>query len=108
MHVLFIRLHCLLHMVSLDAEILWLDHNNFTGDLKPFCEKARYLISASADCGGDPPQVTCDCCEFCCDKSSDEPCNDQDRLAQYDPQWEDGFSRGGFYDFREDFNITRL
>jgi len=90
-------------------QILWMDHNELTGNLDIWCltPNRAPVVSASADCNGTTPLVTCKCCDICCDHSSDAKCHDRDRLAQYDPEWKQGYSRRGFYDFRDDYNITR-
>mmetsp|Transcript_5212 Transcript_5212/g.6066 ORF Transcript_5212/g.6066 Transcript_5212/m.6066 type:complete len:679 (+) Transcript_5212:49-2085(+) len=90
-------------------QILWMDHNEITGTLDNWCATPNRapVISASADCNGTVPLVTCKCCDICCDHSSEVKCHDRDRLAQYDPEWKQGYSRRGFYDFRGDYNITR-
>ena len=90
-----------------------LDHNNITGSLDPFCSNVFNLTMASADCKvmttGDVPEVSCDCCDFCCNDDDPKPCNDVDRLAQFDPSWQHTFSRDGLndYNFRIDYNETR-
>mmetsp|Transcript_19393 Transcript_19393/g.28733 ORF Transcript_19393/g.28733 Transcript_19393/m.28733 type:complete len:85 (+) Transcript_19393:1823-2077(+) len=84
-----------------------MDHNKITGDLDPWCNVVAFQ-SASSDCNGTSPLVNCGCCDICCDSSSEADCHDRDRLAQYDPEWQEGYDRKRLYDFRNDNNITRL
>lgn len=84
-----------------------MDHNNITGSLNPFCAATVLRnVGVIADCNGT--EITCVCCTTCCNDDDPEPCNDKDRLAQYDPDWQDRYSRTGFsgYDFFTDFNMT--
>jgi len=88
-------------------DLIMLDHNYLTGDMKDYCnatEANRDKVFITADCASTPPnssaQVSCDCCNLCC-SYNDLTCNDDDRLAQYNPEWQDGYQRTGFqaYDF---------
>jgi hypothetical protein len=107
-------MYCVMWPSSCDVEVLLLDHNNITGSLDPFCFNVTNLTMASADCKamtkGEVPEVICDCCNFCCNDDDPIPCNDVDRLAQLDPDWQHGYSRDGLndYNFRIDYNETRF
>mmetsp|Transcript_25869 Transcript_25869/g.51531 ORF Transcript_25869/g.51531 Transcript_25869/m.51531 type:complete len:642 (+) Transcript_25869:150-2075(+) len=47
-----------------NLETLMLDNNNFEGRINSMiCDNNLYAISA--DCGGNEPKVTCDCCTYC-------------------------------------------
>lgn len=95
--------------------LLLLDHNNITGSLDPFCS-LQPAFGATADCkampeengtsAGSMPEVNCTCCKFCCNDYDPEPCNTDDRLAQYDPKWQDGYSGVYFSDFSKDYEET--
>jgi len=47
-----------------NLETMMLDNNNFEGTIAgTIC--ANNLYALTADCGGDAPKVTCDCCTYC-------------------------------------------
>lgn len=69
------------------------DRNNVTGSLEYVCDLDDIAL-VMADCG----EVTCDCCDPCCDDETD--CHDYDLVANLDPTWESGYERK-FYDFSD-------
>ena len=98
----------------LQTGILLLDHNNVTGSLNPFCS-LQPVFGATADCKSMPAdatsvgsmaEVNCTCCKYCCNDDDPMPCNTEDRLAQYDSKWQDGYSGIHYYDFNDDYVET--
>jgi hypothetical protein len=75
----------------------YLDRNALRGSLATLCELPLFQESAvdangmqllTADCGGDTPEVTCECCETCCEDSVEE-CNAGNyEIASVNPTWE--------------------
>ena len=61
------------HILRFRVAALAIQENDLTGTLEPLCdvrddvlidnEADVYLEFLSADCNGDPPEVTCSCCE---------------------------------------------
>ncbi len=80
-----------------------LDHNYLTGDLNSYCNATKAFQDQTyitADCNATSPDssalITCECCNLCCSSYNDSTCNDEDQLAQYNPEWQDGYQRTGF------------
>ena len=89
-------------------ELMMLEQNpGLMGDLTPLCEELPILKLSAADCGGDNPQIVCECCLWCCDPTNPTDCapSSDDFLAQYDPHWWSGYNRQGDY-LLMDYNIT--
>ena len=76
-------------------QIIYVDNNSLNGTMNAVCDAASSLLSAVADCAA--PELSCRCCNVCCDDSVDG-CNDKDAISQYDPQWEGGYKRS-VYEF---------
>jgi hypothetical protein len=90
-------------------EALLLDGNpKLTGDLSLLCEELVNLEPnfVRSDCGAvsdaTNTAIICPCC-ICCDPNDATDCDFGDQLAQYDPDWEEGFDRGNDYFL---YNIT--
>jgi hypothetical protein len=45
----------------------FLQDNNITDGLQAFCNRSLLTTEIEADCGGDDPQIDCDCCTECCE-----------------------------------------
>ena len=96
------------------TEALLLDGNkNLTGDVTSICQSLDDLQIFRVDCGGKTPNVdpdvsvVCSCSScICCDEANTTDCN-YEELAEYDPTWETGYRREGFYEFL-DRNLTRV
>uniref|UniRef100_A0A7S3LAS2 Leucine-rich repeat-containing N-terminal plant-type domain-containing protein n=1 Tax=Amphora coffeiformis TaxID=265554 RepID=A0A7S3LAS2_9STRA len=56
------------YSVLLELEGLGLEDNEFTGNIpEGVCQLADLnSIELWSDCGGDTPEITCDCCTVCC------------------------------------------
>lgn len=50
-----------------DLTYLAIEDNLLTGDLDRLCENESSAV-LKADCLGTNPEVTCACCDFCCDR----------------------------------------
>ena len=95
------------------TDALLVDGNpKLTGNLTILCEELfipqpEYF---RADCAAvsDATNTTifCPCCT-CCDPNNATDCDYGDELAQYVPNWQDGFDRGNHYILYND-NITRF
>ena len=95
-------------------QIIHVDHNSLNGTMDAVCDAASLLQDAISDCGvvsnsgdGGVPEISCRCCNLCCvdtndDDSDENACNTKDAVSQFDPKWENVFSRS-FYDFEKDF-----
>lgn len=58
-----------------NLKILWFDGNNFTGSVPDeLCNATLPIEQLVADClpsnSTSQPQVSCDCCDICCDPTS--------------------------------------
>lgn len=78
-------------------EILMIDHNSLTGNLKETCQQPIFPLEAFvADCGADgDADIDCPCCTECCAKG-DDACNNHTTAEQFDPMWEEDFSRASY------------
>ena len=54
---------------ALNADTIWLQVNNLTGDLDMFCNQSDLSTQIRADCNGPDPLIECPCCSYCCDAS---------------------------------------
>lgn len=75
------------------------DKNQLTGSADAVCTlpNAQDLF-ASADCRGENPEVTCTCCNVCCE-DGDSACNDDVWLADSNPMWELEYRRAVTVEF---------
>jgi hypothetical protein len=71
---------------------LLLDRNELTGSAETICTSTKSVSFAIVDCD----EVTCTCCDPCCDDQTD--CHAFDLLANADPTWESRYDRQ-FFDF---------
>eukprot|EP00545_Synedropsis_sp_CCMP1620_P011458 CAMPEP_0119014786 /NCGR_PEP_ID=MMETSP1176-20130426/10385_1 /TAXON_ID=265551 /ORGANISM="Synedropsis recta cf, Strain CCMP1620" /LENGTH=636 /DNA_ID=CAMNT_0006968027 /DNA_START=144 /DNA_END=2054 /DNA_ORIENTATION=- len=66
--------------------LVMLDQNQFTGDADRLCSMDLPVLVADCD------EVRCDCCTTCC-YDDDQSCGDRGWLANYDPIWENQYTR---------------
>jgi len=78
--------------------LMYIDGNQITGDLNSICNRDTGFFKPImvADCGGDTPDITCDCCRLCC--STEQKCHTDDLVPSNDPLWQFGYDRL-IYDF---------
>lgn len=93
----------------IDLRAVFLDETGISGSLQPFCVLPGFMPSASknkkdmliADCKNNP-NLTCDCCDICCDPSTNEgTCNPNNAIASLSLEWESSFARDD-YEFGPD------
>jgi Leucine-rich repeat (LRR) protein len=81
--------------------VAFLDRNNLSGSLAPLCKLPAFKESLgdadgtkllTADCGGEDPEVVCDCCTICC-SDLDQDCNKNTAIPKMDPTWEASYNR---------------
>ena len=85
--------------------MLMINNNTITGDADAVCKSEQQLQFFVSDCGGTPPEITCECCSECCHDG--EKCRDEDLLANYDPSWENGYRRDDF-NFADDVTFSKV
>jgi len=75
------------------------DKNQLTGSAEAVCTlpNAQDLF-ASTDCRGVNPDITCSCCNVCCE-DGDSACNDDVWLADSNPMWELDYERAVTVEF---------
>lgn len=56
-----------------DLKQMYIQNTSLTDGLSnTFCSQTEFITpSISADCGGDPPKIECDCCTTCCNDGED-------------------------------------
>ena len=69
--------------------LLSVEQNNLSGSLDSFCSVAE-SATVFSDCGGTDKEVTCECCDQCC--QDDVDCHDMDLFQPFDPTWEVGYA----------------
>jgi hypothetical protein len=91
----------------ISLRVAFLDKNAISGSLAPLCELPAFNEESTAtqrngganlliaDCGGEDPEIVCECCTICC-SALDQNCNTNTAIPNMDPTWWASYSRNYF------------